>query len=246
MPEQYYDECKEDNLALLPLTTESLNYFDHILSEILTYAKNNNIDDVDYSYSINQFDGEKITLLELAIDSGIIDVVKEVLDSGANPNFKHDGMTALFYAVSLNKPSDIIALLIEHNADPNIRTDEEYGFTPLHYAIANKNIPVTNMLLMNRADPNLQDHYGKTALHHIMLHNFHEEKLYEIVNILLYHGAKINLQDDIGRTPIYYAIIKNKPDSFIKYLIRMGADIDLADNYYITPLMIARNNNSTV
>ena len=71
------------------------------------------------------------------------------------------------------------------------------------------------------ANPNLQDHKGRTALHDaVMSGNL------LLVKMLLQHGAKINVQDYEGITPLYLATQGNNVE-IANLLLQQGANRDL-------------------
>ena len=47
----------------------------------------------------------------------------------------------------------------------------EHNFTPLHYSTNLPNNDITILLLNNNADPNIQDIYGNTSIHHSIMEN---------------------------------------------------------------------------
>ena len=64
---------------------------------------------------------------------------------------------------------------------------------------------------------------------------------YNIIPVLLKYGANINSQDYEGNTALMEAIYR-KYEAIVKLLLENGvkrADVNLADNSNVTPLMIA-------
>ncbi len=83
--------------------------------------------------SLNDIDSEGETALHYAVKSGTADMVKTLLEAGAQVNFKTTeyNFTPLHYAL-IRSRDDIVASLLNHGANPN---DEDYaGVTPLQYA----------------------------------------------------------------------------------------------------------------
>ena len=96
------------------------------------------------------------------------EIIKILLKNGANINAKiivglkpHTPlMTAI--AFYFNNAADIIKLLVEFGADINARN--EYGYTPLMFAVIQGNIEATKTLVELGADVTVKDNEGKTAL----------------------------------------------------------------------------------
>ena len=80
----------------------------------------------------NVKDNDGRTPLHRAAKRGHVDIVKLLLEHGANPNIQENkyGYTPLHVAVK-NCHVDVVRVLLEHGADPTIRDNE--GRTPLDY-----------------------------------------------------------------------------------------------------------------
>lgn len=84
---------------------------------------------------------------------------------------------------------------------------DKWGWTPLHWAVYYRSLPVTKFLLENGADPNVQTdaaygsmHAGSTPL---MIAAYYG--LPDFAEVLLKRGARTNIADDNGITAIDYA-----------------------------------------
>lgn len=86
-------------------------------------------------------------LLFDAIDNNDIDYLIGLLDKGFDVNVKDDitKQTPLYRAVEKGN-SDIVKLLLEGDADPNIPAKE--GRTPLFVSVAQQDYPITYQLLI--------------------------------------------------------------------------------------------------
>ncbi len=108
----------------------------------------------------------------------------------------YEGETALFLAVQQAK-HEIISLLLEMNADPNIQAeiDEYLNQTPLHYAIADNHDAQAVRLLIPYSDLSAVDSDGNTALHLAVVH-----ALPDVVEALIYANADCSSIDidDVG------------------------------------------------
>eukprot|EP00004_Rigifila_ramosa_P006972 TRINITY_DN1789_c0_g1_i4.p1 TRINITY_DN1789_c0_g1~~TRINITY_DN1789_c0_g1_i4.p1 ORF type:complete len:257 (-),score=63.65 TRINITY_DN1789_c0_g1_i4:137-820(-) len=131
------------------------------------------------------------TLLFAASHSGNIDLVRLLLDRGANVQQKDEmESTALHCSIT----PEISRLLIHRGAD--IHAKDKEGQTPLHFAVKNSNTDVCEMLLKQGAPPDVQDTHGDTPLH-LACENGNSH----IVAVLLIHGASANIQNEDGDTP---------------------------------------------
>ncbi|HUS81592.1 MAG TPA: ankyrin repeat domain-containing protein [Armatimonadota bacterium] len=139
---------------------------------------------------------------------------------------------------------EIVALLLEHGADPNYR--DRAGGTPLnivcHQTYAEGTPEIVDILLAHGADPNARDFDGYTPLHLcINTSGYLDERTPEVVDRLLAYLADPNARDYAGRTPLHMAAGRygSNPSvarQVITALLRYGADINARDNEGRTPL----------
>jgi len=149
---------------------------------------------------------EGLTPLMCAVQSGRRDVVKLLLDSGADiniPNFK--GWTALQYAV-LHSDKEVVEWLISRGAQVNTRTLS--GETPLHYAADKEEI--LRMLIAAGAEVNATTNEGKTPLFFISMNQT------KAAELLLINGADPNIRDYSQKT-----VLEHIPTSARWHSIRM-------------------------
>ena len=110
--------------------------------------------------------------------------------------------------------------------------------TPLKLSIDEDNVEIATMLLSNGADVDAKD--NSMARHRLFIADIFN--YYNIIPVLLEYGANIlNSQDYEGDTALMKAIYR-KYETIVKLLLENGvkrADVNLADNSNVTPLMIA-------
>ncbi len=83
--------------------------------------------------------------------------ISALLDAGSNPNYEdHGGFPSIIAALSTERTDklDIIRILIDHGADPDMRGVNDW--TPLHYAVAIRSAEAIHLLLAAGADPALK------------------------------------------------------------------------------------------
>ena len=115
----------------------------------------------------------------------------------ANKNYG-DGATELHQAVLKKKNSQIPKLLEQAGFDINVTDD--FGATPLHYAVSAGDLCMALFLISFDADVNAKTREdGVTPLHIAVL-----EGNMDIVHMLLGEGANRNAKDHNGCTPMDY------------------------------------------
>jgi len=173
---------------------------------------------IHYGADVNKRDEEGNTPLGRASLHARADIMRLLLDAGAEPEKTEIclgvdyGSGPLFTAAGwANKAA--IKLLVERGADPN-RQELEMGNTPLHYAISECNYDTINPLLKAGADPNLANKRGETSLHDAA-------KLGQTysVELLMNGGADTKKVDKKGKTALCYASEEGHRD-IIKLLTR--------------------------
>ncbi|MFC1781263.1 ankyrin repeat domain-containing protein [Planctomycetota bacterium] len=226
-----------------------------------------------------------------AINEDRADFVKALLDAGANPRLKSgSGQSLLKLAVEFCNP-DVVKLLINADDDvselhkaalrgdilrlqsllnegADINIPDEFGITPIEYALAAGQNDMVNFFIENGVDLNRNSSWmGRSILHlaaraglidivQILIDRevpldtlsaygtpLHEAAMgghKDIVELLLSEGIPIDSADRSGRTPLYRAIYKNHVD-IVQLLIDKGTDVN-PSGYSDTPLYIASIN----
>lgn len=109
---------------------------------------------------------------------------------------------------------------------------DETGMTPLHRAVSDINMPLTESLIDRGADLRSKAGLGRTALHLAS-----EQRSAELLKLLLDCDTRdaTSLRDDCGQTALHYAA-KNGFTEGITLLVDNGAFLDTADEYGLSPL----------
>lgn len=118
--------------------------------------------------SLENFSPDGFTPLGLAAFFGSINVIKLLLEKGANPDLVSNNpmkVAPIHSAVAHRdhqRAFEMTAELLKYNAKVNIA--QEGGWTPLHQAAVHGQTDILEMLLKNGADPNAVSEDGKTPL----------------------------------------------------------------------------------
>jgi uncharacterized protein len=117
-------------------------------------------------------------------------------------------------------------------AGMNLNEKDEFGATPLQYAIAENNVDVISLLLEHDADITAQDADGKTALHYAI-----EHKLPRVAEELIKKNPKaVAIADKFGNEPLWTATFNaNGNYELVTLLLRYGADPDHLNNANLSP-----------
>ncbi|KAF3393739.1 putative ankyrin repeat protein [Penicillium rolfsii] len=143
-------------------------------------------------------------------------VMKLLLENGANPNNDHE---ALLYRAVENRDQEMVNLLLDKGADPQIQDDFDCQ-TPLHFAVYNQDKEMVNLLIDKGVDPQVRDGYGGRTPLHLAVEN-RDKKM---VNLLIDKGADPQVRDGFGgRTPLHYAV-DGRDRKMVKLLLDKGAD----------------------
>ncbi len=158
-------------------------------------------------------DEENHTVLHWAAYEGEVDVVKLLLDHGADIEAQtHEYDTPLSLATFHTSSVDdeqkrknhisIIKMLLEHGAHVNVQ-EKNYGFSPLYHAVSRGDVLIAQMLLDHGADVDIRDRlpverpeeFGEPLLCRAARNGD-----LEVVRLLLQHGADPMVRTEKGLT----------------------------------------------
>ena len=115
--------------------------------------------------NVNEWDiNHNETPILCACDPPNIDMVRVLLEAGANPNvLRSDGESPLLLCAAAQN-LELATLLLQYGAG---KTINEYGgvlaWTALSHAASNFDIPMIELLLREGADPETDGEYGETS-----------------------------------------------------------------------------------
>ncbi|MGD8810038.1 MAG: ankyrin repeat domain-containing protein, partial [Gammaproteobacteria bacterium] len=238
---------------------------------------------LDAGARIDATEANGITPLLMAISNDEVDTARLLVERGAALDLKDwYGRSPLWSAVNVRNLYlhnstfehtvergpllDLIALLLEHGADPNVRTKESppvrehllsitgtlewvdfTGQTPFLTAALAGDTTVMRLLLDAGADPHIPTYGGTTPLmaaagiNWVVSQTYTESPaaLLEAVRLCVELGLDVNAVNSMGLRAIHGAANRGS-DDIIEYLVANGAALDVLDNEGRSPLEWAR------
>ena len=166
-------------------------------------------------------------------DADHLEIVRLLLERGANPNLVLPGQTPFpVRALVIAKEERLLTLFLQHGADPN--TVDATGASLLMYAVNAHRESWVRALLERGAKPDLANLQGDVPL---MWAAYERET--KIAALLLAHGADVNHKNRRGLTALMYALFAADSDEMIKLLLAAGADVNAPDAQGCTPFLYA-------
>ena len=156
---------------------------------------------------VNSIDEKGISLLHKAVIIGNIDLVKLLVENGADldielkrVNSNHMRLTPILYAVIQNK-KNIVSYLINQGVDVDKKLNS--NTTILHHASAHNHVDLVQLIISKDADINSCDTNGMSPLHYAS--NIGNKK---IIEILIEAGANVNAKEG-KHTPLDLVLDKS-------------------------------------
>lgn len=182
---------------------------------------------------INAVDGRGDTALNLAVHNGKLEVAKQLIKSGADPNIANENgvrplLSVVYEYLTAESKEDktqilsVVTSLIAAGADIDAMS-EEY-LTALAAAIDFNAIEIVRVLVMCEANVNLECYDYDTALFFAAAKN----KL-EIMDVLLGGGANVDARDWQNDTPLSLSIREGHLEAASK-LLDAGANPNIANS----------------
>lgn len=162
----------------------------------------------------NACNSDGTTALVMAVLHSDKETVHKLIDRGADVNARTGlGRTPLIAAASVPGRWEMVKLLLEKGADPNLKGGDAPSPAPV--VAAGGDTPLTEAAKS----------YDTRSL-----------------EILLDHGAKVNEADNVGNTPLLNAALNANPAA-VKILLARGASLKAMSRLGMTPLTAAAMRN---
>ncbi|KAF1778869.1 Ankyrin repeat-containing domain [Phytophthora cactorum] len=187
---------------------------------------------LDCDIKTNLSNGAATTPLMLAATKGHVEIIKILLDNGAE----------------VNETTQVEAAraLLDHGAHEN---SHGVNSAPLATAAQRGHVEMLKLLLMHNANINLQDSDGDSALHEAV-YNLQNDSgwtplmaaaqrdLVDVVSLLLQKNASVKKRMKDGHSALHIAAEEGRVD-VIRLLLQRGARMDTVNKAKWTPLMMA-------
>ena len=161
------------------------------------------------------------------------------------------GRTALHHAVREGRHLLVVESLIKSGAEVNVL--DGFGYTPLLYAVEKDQIDCVSTLISAGADLNIS---RRSLEQESPLTMASKHGSCKIVKILIDSGADVNQTDSQGNSPLIHAAKEGKNmftlrlssadvkqsgnyHTCLELLLKAGADVDMANKYNSTALLLA-------
>ncbi|KAF4961922.1 hypothetical protein FSARC_9963 [Fusarium sarcochroum] len=221
----YREYFNETQAVYHPVSLAAQSQRQKCLDILLRYDMETNIIDEET---------EKRSPLWHAINNERIDMCRALLENGANPNFAPDGAQTAFHKAVFAERVDILDLLLEHEADINIKETPGNGWsrTPLHAAIDWEDPERAEYLIDHGANPNVHDSDDIWVVFVAAQKGYNN-----VVRKLVGANADLNsVSDNEKWTPVHAAYEHTET---VALLIELGADLTILSASDYTPLDIA-------
>ena len=230
--------------------------------------KTGNIKEVTAFLETDPHLSKKSKALYYASDKGHLEIVKLLLENGADVNAQHLGCYPLDNA-SENRHYKVVKFLLENGATlsdievtkgdletvklllktkADVNAQDRHNCTALHYASKNGHLEAVKLLLENGANPNIQanpyeqdfpdDEFGDKIGTALILAS--QEGHLEIVKLLLENGADVNAKEEGEDLTALHFASQEGHLKIVKLLLENGADVNAQGKNDKTALYYAR------
>jgi ankyrin repeat protein len=175
---------------------------------------------------INHIDSKGNTLLLCAIEYSYNDIVRYLVDEGADVNGNRRANYYPLELAALTGNMEVIKYL-EQTKKLKYHRKTDYSII---FASTMGNCDILNLLISKGVDIN-KKYKGMASVHWAV-----QEGQFASLQILCSNGANINDISEDGQTPLYISAAENNM-AILKYLIMASAEIDLTKD--TTPFMIS-------
>ncbi|XP_071842194.1 uncharacterized protein [Apostichopus japonicus] len=188
--------------------------------------------------SLDIFNYMQQTPLHLAAITNNIEVIRIMLESGANPNeADRNGQTTIHHAC-YNRNSPCMSVIFKYSTFKiDLEKKNFNGHSALHVAVDKRDKVLVRMLLENGANVNAMDSRNGWTPLFIAVAN----QDIGMLGILVEFRAKVNAQSYSGNSALHIATGRGYTD-VVKVLVQYGADLSLKNSHWETPVNVANAN----
>ncbi|BBB26731.1 ankyrin repeat domain-containing protein [Amphritea japonica] len=204
---------------------------------------------VSLGAGLNEFDGDDHqTPLQLAIQTGDLDLVKLLVTLGADVNFKAEGLSAPIH-IAAQESNKIFHYLIDAGADLNVLDGD--GDSVLQHALFNEQIELATWLLdqgVSVVSKGNENSYGSPLFLALQLidNESDNKQLLILIEKIVSLGADLNaFEGDDNQTSLQRAAQSGNLD-LVKLLVMLGSDVNLKTAEQSAPIHLAAEENSEV
>lgn len=188
-------------------------------------------------------------VLTTAVSKGDLEIVRLLLELGADPNVR-ETVTPPLIAAAASGSRELVTTLLDAGAEVDVR--DEDGSTPLMIAAACGHVDIIRELLHRGANPKLKDRFGNSALATAV-----DKKHVDITELLMpistareSERARLVLEiqsqtadDEPVYRLIHHAATRGIADEVSRIVDEDKLDADAIDRNGTTALMMAANKN---
>ncbi|XP_064643262.1 ankyrin-1-like isoform X3 [Lineus longissimus] len=196
---------------------------------------------LDKGAKANLVDKMEATPLILAARFGNIKVGLKLLEVYTPEDVRKanmDGDQAIHFAVTTDN-LELVETLIDRGADKDAKN--EFGFTPLHFAVLSRNLPAVTFLVKKAGvNVNAVDKDGNQAIHFAVT-----TANLELVETLIDRGADKDAKNEFGFTPLHLAVLSGNLLAVSFLVKKAGVNVNAADKMLNTPMDLAAQGDET-
>ncbi|UCE24639.1 MAG: ankyrin repeat domain-containing protein [Candidatus Zixiibacteriota bacterium] len=145
----------------------------------------------------NARDQWQMTPLHRAARTECFDLVRLLVDHGANTNAVNDNGTTPFLRSVIGGKADFVELMLGAGGDPNIKESHEQT-NSLHTAVIKGQKDIVEMILPHMSDINETDRLGNTPLYYAA--KYGHKQITE--TLLAAGGTATDIEENYGRSPL--------------------------------------------
>ena len=173
------------------------------------------------------------TALHFASINGNVECVKILLDKDADIFTVGEVGLPIHYALKY-KHTDVLNLLVNHNAGCVFIACKIHGGLPLHWCKTQQDAKI----LFDNGTP--YNHASCSGDHPI--HIMSQRGRLEVAIELVLKNANVNARGKHGNTPLHTAVSEDQHE-LVKMLLLFGGDLSLVNDFNETPYLVARRSN---